>query len=60
MKSSKSTSKVHMRGFASMKAGDVKRIASLGGKAAHKQGGAHEFSSSEARKAALRRWKKKK
>jgi hypothetical protein len=55
-----SKSKVHMRGFASMKASDVKRIASMGGRAAHESGGAHEFSSSEARKASQARWKKKK
>jgi general stress protein YciG len=39
------------RGFASMDAEKQRRIASLGGRAAHQQGTAHEFSSEEAREA---------
>src|SRR5258708_11092663 len=37
------------RGFASMDAGKQREIASKGGKAAHAQGRAHEFSADEAR-----------
>ena len=39
------------RGFASMDPGKQKEIASKGGKAAHAQGRAHEFSADEARTA---------
>lgn len=39
------------RGFASMSAEDRARIASEGGKAAHRKGTAHEFDSSEGREA---------
>lgn len=39
------------RGFAGMDPKRQKEIASLGGKAAHKSGNAHEWSSAEARKA---------
>ena len=39
------------RGFASMDENRQKEIASLGGKAAHQKGTAHEFSSEEAREA---------
>lgn len=39
------------RGFASMDAGKQRAIASMGGKAAHEKGTAHEFSSEEAREA---------
>lgn len=39
------------RGFASMDRRKQKQIASLGGKAAHKKGVAHEWSSEEARNA---------
>lgn len=39
------------RGFASMDSEKQRRIASLGGRAAHQQGTAHEFSSEEAREA---------
>jgi general stress protein YciG len=39
------------RGFASMDATKQKSIASRGGRAAHEQGTAHEFSSEEARAA---------
>ena len=43
--------KARGRGFASMDAEKQRRIASLGGRAAHQQGTAHEFSSEEAREA---------
>ncbi len=39
------------RGFASMDAKEQREIASKGGKAAHEQGVAHEWNSSEAREA---------
>jgi uncharacterized protein len=39
------------RGFASMNEEKQREIASMGGKAAHKKGSAHEFSSEEARSA---------
>ncbi len=39
------------RGFASMSPDERSRIASLGGKAAHAKGTAHEFDSEEARRA---------
>lgn len=39
------------RGFASMDEEQQRRIASEGGKAAHRSGHAHEFSSQEAREA---------
>ncbi len=39
------------RGFAAMNPDEVRRLASLGGKAAHLQGTAHEFTSEEARAA---------
>lgn len=39
------------RGFASMDKDRQRQIASKGGKAAHKKGTAHEFTSEEARKA---------
>lgn len=40
-----------LQGFASMDEDERKRIASKGGKAAHEQGTAHEFTSEEAREA---------
>jgi general stress protein YciG len=43
--------KARGRGFASMDQEKQKSIASLGGRAAHQQGTAHEFSSEEAREA---------
>jgi general stress protein YciG len=43
--------KARGRGFASMDSEKQRRIASLGGRAAHQQGTAHEFSSEEAREA---------
>lgn len=39
------------RGFAAMNPDERKRLASSGGKAAHAQGVAHEFTSDEAREA---------
>jgi uncharacterized protein len=39
------------RGFASMDPEEQREIASMGGKAAHEQGTAHEFDSEEAREA---------
>ena len=39
------------RGFASMDPDRVKEIASMGGRAAHASGNAHEFTSEEAREA---------
>lgn len=39
------------RGFAGMDAAQVRALASRGGKAAHEQGTAHEFTSEEARAA---------
>ena len=59
-KSGAKKSKVHLRGFASMDKKLVKSLSSKGGRAAHKAGTAHQFSSSEARKAANARWKTKK
>lgn len=44
-------SKKRSRGFASMDAEKQRQIASLGGKAAHSKGTAHEFSSKEAQEA---------
>jgi uncharacterized protein len=42
------------RGFAAMDAARQREIASLGGRAAHQQGKAHEFTSEEARAAGRR------
>jgi general stress protein YciG len=39
------------RGFAAMDKEEQRNIASMGGRAAHEQGTAHEFSSEEAREA---------
>jgi general stress protein YciG len=41
------------RGFASMDPDRVKEIASMGGRAAHASGNAHEFTSEEARDAGV-------
>jgi general stress protein YciG len=41
----------HKRGFASLSAERRSEIASLGGKAAHAKGNAHQFTSEEARAA---------
>ncbi len=46
------------RGFAAMPAEEQRRIASMGGRAAHASGRAHEFSSEEARIAGSRRHEK--
>lgn len=43
--------KKQKKGFASMDPKEQKRIASMGGKAAHKKGTAHEWNSKEAQKA---------
>lgn len=45
------SAKTSNRGFASMDADKQKEIASKGGRAAHQQGTAHEFTSEEAREA---------
>ena len=50
-----STTNVRKRGFASLSIEDRKRIASLGGKAAHAKGTAHQFTSEEAAAAGKRR-----
>jgi len=42
------------RGFASMNEAKQREIASMGGRAAHQKGTAHEFSSDEAREAGRR------
>lgn len=42
------------RGFASMNEKRRKEISSMGGKAAHEKGTAHEFSSKEAREAGMK------
>ena len=47
------------RGFASMDSELQKKIASKGGKMAHKKGVAHEFTTEEARKAGRKGGKKK-
>ena len=44
-------SKTSNRGFASMSRDQIARIASKGGKAAHRSGKAHQFTSEEAREA---------
>lgn len=49
--SDRDNAKPRGRGFASMDAEKQRSIASLGGRAAHQQGTAHEFSSEEAREA---------
>jgi hypothetical protein len=46
------------RGFAAMPASKQREIASLGGKAAHQSGHAHEFTSEEARIAGRKRHQK--
>lgn len=50
-----STTNIRKRGFASLSIEDRKRIASLGGKAAHAKGTAHQFTSEEAAAAGKRR-----
>ncbi len=51
----KVTSTRSRRGFAAMDPSRQKEIASLGGKAAHQSGHAHEFNSDEARAAGRKR-----
>lgn len=52
------TTKRVARGFAAMDPGRQREIASLGGRAAHQSGHAHEFTSEEARAAGIRRHQK--
>lgn len=47
----KQGSRTSMRGFASMDPNQQRAIASAGGRAAHRSGNAHEFTSEEARRA---------
>ena len=56
--SSSSTSRRSVRGFAAMDPQRQREIASLGGRAAHQSGHAHEFTSEEARAAGRRRHQK--
>ena len=51
MKDSSSGSSRSRRGFAGMDAAKQREIASKGGKAAHKSGNAHKWTSAEAREA---------
>ena len=48
---SKQGDRTSRRGFASMDPNQQRAIASLGGRAAHRSGNAHEFTSEEARRA---------
>ena len=48
---SKQGDRTSRRGFASMDPNQQRAIASLGGRAAHRSGNAHEFTSEEAREA---------
>lgn len=48
---SKQGDRTSMRGFASMDPNQQRAIASEGGRAAHRSGNAHEFTSEEARRA---------
>ena len=52
---SSSSSKRSLRGFAAMDPQRQREIASLGGRAAHQSGHAHEFTSEEARAAGKKR-----
>ena len=47
------------RGFAAMDKQKQREIASLGGRAAHQSGHAHQFNSEEARAAGIKRHQKK-
>lgn len=47
----KKADRTSMRGFASMDPNQQRAIASAGGRAAHRSGNAHEFTSEEARRA---------
>jgi uncharacterized protein len=51
----KPTAKKSLRGFAAMDPQRQREIASLGGRAAHQSGHAHEFTSEEARAAGKKR-----
>jgi general stress protein YciG len=51
--------KKRLRGFAAMDPQRVREIASLGGKTAHQNGTAHEFTSEEARAAGKKRHQRK-
>ena len=51
----KSATKKSLRGFAAMDPQRQREIASLGGRAAHQSGHAHEFTSEEARAAGKKR-----
>jgi general stress protein YciG len=51
----KSAPKKSLRGFAAMDPQRQREIASLGGRAAHQSGHAHEFTSEEARAAGKKR-----
>lgn len=51
---SQTPTKGRARGFASMDAAKQRAIASAGGRAAHRSGNAHEFSTEEAREAGRR------
>ncbi|MES2939697.1 MAG: KGG domain-containing protein [Pseudomonadota bacterium] len=53
--STKSAQKKSLRGFAAMDPQRQREIASLGGRAAHQSGHAHEFTSEEARAAGKKR-----
>jgi general stress protein YciG len=53
--SSPSTQRKSLRGFAAMDPMRQREIASLGGRAAHQSGHAHEFTSEEARAAGRKR-----
>ncbi|MFL6716225.1 MAG: KGG domain-containing protein [Burkholderiaceae bacterium] len=50
-KGAKQGDRTSMRGFASMDPNQQRAIASEGGRAAHRSGNAHEFTSEEARRA---------
>ena len=50
-----STARRSLRGFAAMDPARQREIASLGGRAAHQSGHAHEFTSEEARAAGKKR-----
>ena len=56
---SSTTSERRLRGFAAMSPVKKKEIASMGGRAAHACGRAHQFSSEEARAAGKKRHQRK-
>ena len=53
------TTTARLRGFAAMSPEKKKEIASMGGRAAHACGRAHQFSSEEARAAGMKRHQRK-